>query len=210
MGAVRLRRTADRANTVVSDLAARVDGRAVDVSTRAAQTIAVAVRLLRIPTAVIGALSIPFIVATLVLGAIAGGAVGVVILIAGIAMAIVNALFWARRGRVLAAVDDPAQLATELGIMLTMTGRVDEARGALTQIAGRGGWRVMGRLRGLWTGTQLTGKWIDDIGDLPRAKYFGPPKIGTTVSITFAALWLVPISIVVALFAAIGTLAGTL
>jgi hypothetical protein len=206
MGAVRLRRTADRANTVVSDLAARVDGRAVDVSTRAAQTIAVAVRLLRIPTAVIGALSIPFIV----LGAIAGGAVGVVILIAGIAMAIVNALFWARRGRVLAAVDDPAQLATELGIMLTMTGRVDEARGALTQIAGRGGWRVMGRLRGLWTGTQLTGKWIDDIGDLPRAKYFGPPKIGTTVSITFAALWLVPISIVVALFAAIGTLAGTL
>jgi hypothetical protein len=210
MGAVRLRRTADRANTVVNDLAARVDGRAVEVSERAAQTIAVAVRLLRIPTAVIGALSIPFIAATLVLGLIAGGSVGVVILLAGIVMAVVNALFWARRGRVLAAVDDPAKLATELGIMLTMTGRVDEARGALTQIAGRGGWRVMGRLRGVWAGTQLTGKWIDEIGDLPRAKYFGPPKIGTTVSITFAALWLVPISIVVALFSAIGTLAGTL
>jgi hypothetical protein len=69
---------------------------------------------------------------------------------------------------------------------------------------------VLGRLRGLWQGTQMTGHWIDEIGDLPRARYFGPPKIGTTITIAVAALWLVPVSIVVALFSLIGTVAGAL
>lgn len=54
----------------------------------------------------------------------------------------------------------------------------------------------------------MTGRWIDGIGDLPRARYFAPPKIGTTVSVTMAALWLIPVSIVVAVFAAIGSIAS--
>jgi hypothetical protein len=167
--------------------------------------------VLRIPTAVVGALSVPFIVATLVLGLVAGGAVGVVVLVAGAVLAVVNGLFWGRRHRILGAVDDPDRLATELAVMLSMTGKVDEARGVLTQVAGAsGGWRVLGRLRGLWQGTQMTGRWIDEIGDLPRARYFGPPKIGTTITIAVAALWLVPVSIVVALFSLIGTVAGAL
>lgn len=210
---MRFRRTGAwgaQANAAVSDFATRVDGRTAEVAGRVAQTIAVAVRLLRIPTAVVGALSIPFIAVTIVLGVSAGGALGVVILLAGLVMAAVDAMFWARRARVLKAVDDPQQLATELGIMLAMTGKVDEARGALTQIGGGGGWRVLGRLRGVWRGTTMTGRWIEQIGDLPRARYFGPPKLGTSITITMATLWLVPISIIVALFSLVGTVAGSI
>ena len=200
-----------QANAAVNDFASRVDGRATEVAGRAAQLIVVAVRVLRIPTALVGALSVPFIVATLVLGLLADGAVGVVVLVVGVVLAVVNALFWGRRHRIQRAVDDPDRLATELAVMLSMTGKVDEARGVLTQVAGAsGGWRVLGRLRGLWQGTQMTGHWIDEIGDLPRARYFGPPKIGTTITIAVAALWLVPVSIVVALFSLIGTVAGAL
>ena len=54
----------------------------------------------------------------------------------------------------------------------------------------------------------MTGRWIEGVGDLPRARYFVPPKIGTTVTLSIAALWLVPISLVVALFAVIGSVAG--
>ena len=198
-----------QANAAVNDFASRADGRATEVATRATQVIVVAVRVLRIPTAIVGALSVPFIVATLVLGLLADGGVGVVVLVAGVVLAGVNAFFWARRHRILRAVDDPERLATELAVMLSMTGKVEEARGMLTQVAGAsGGWRVMGRLRGIWSGTQMTGRWIDEIGDLPRARYFGPPKIGTTITIAMATLWLVPVSIVVALFSLVGTIAG--
>lgn len=203
-------RWGDQANAAVNDFAARIDGRATEVAERAAQTIVVAVRILRIPTAVVAAASVPFIVATLVLGLLADGAVGILILAVGAAMAVVNGLFWGRRHRVLGATDDPARLATELAVMISMTGKVDETRGVLTQIAGGGGWRFFGRLRGVWQGTQMTGRWIDQIDDLPRARYFGPPKIGTTVTICVATLWLVPISVVVALFSLVGTVAGSL
>jgi len=199
-----------QANAAVNDFAARADGRAIEVAERAAQVIVVAVRVLRIPTAVVGAAAVPFIAATLVLGLLADGVGAVLILAAGVVMAIVSACFWGRRHRVLAAVEDPARLASELAVMITMTGKVDETRGVLTQVAGGGGWRVLGRLRGIWQGTQMTGRWIDQIGDLPRARYFGPPKLGTTITISVAALWLVPISVVVALFAVVGTVAGSL
>lgn len=210
MGDVRIRRSGEQANAAFHDFASRVDGRTVEVAERAVQMIAVAVRLLRIPTAIVGSLSIPFILGTIVLGLMGSGAAGVVILLAGVAMAAVNAFFWGRRHKVLQAVEDPAKLATEFAIMLAMTDKVEQTRGVLTQVAGGGGWRFLGRMRGMWQGTQMTGRWIDQIGDLPRARYFGPPKIGTTITITFAVLWLVPISMVVALFALIGTVAGSI
>jgi hypothetical protein len=134
----------------------------------------------------------------------------VVILVIGVAMAIVAGAFWGRRHKILQAVEEPDKLATELGIMISLSDKVDETRGALSQIAGGGGWRIFSRLRGAWHGVGMTGRWIDGISDLPRARYFGPPKIGTTVTVAVAALWLVPISIVVALFALIGTIAGSL
>ncbi len=209
---MRLRRSGAlgaQANSAVHDFASRVDGRTTEVAERASSLISVAVRLLRIPSAVVGSVPVPFVVATLVLGLLADGGLSVVVLLASVVMAALNGLFWGRRRRILQAVDDPERLATELAIMLAMTGKVDETRGALTQIAGGGGWRVLGRLRGVWQGTQMTGRWIEQIGDLPRARYFGPPKIGTTISLTIASLWLIPISVVVSLFAVIGTIAGS-
>jgi hypothetical protein len=92
---------------------------------------------------------------------------------------------------------------------VSLSGKVDETRTALTQIAGGGGWRVLSRLRGVWSGVGMTGRWIDGVGDLPRARYFVPPKIGTTVTLAIASLWLVPVSVVVAFLAVVGTVAGS-
>jgi hypothetical protein len=210
---MRFRRTGAlgaHANAAVNDFAARVDGRSAEVAARAAQVIVVAVRLMRIPTALVGLASIPFIAAALVI-AILGDGVGAVVLgLIGLVMAGANAVYWIRRRNLLKAVDDPDQLATELAIMLTMTGKVEETRGVLTQIAGGGGWRVLERFRGVWQGVQVPGRWIDQIDDLPRARYFGPPRLGTTITMALTALWLVPIAVVVALFALIAAAAGSL
>ncbi|MGA8987978.1 hypothetical protein [Aeromicrobium sp.] len=199
-----------QANATVGNLASRVDAQTGEAARRAAGVITVAVRVLQVPTSLLAWAPVPFILATMALGLLTGGGVGVVFVVAGLAMAVVNGAFWARRHRIIRAVDDADKLATELGIMISLSDRVDETRGALSQIAGGGGWRVFSRLKGVWGGVAMTGRWIDGIGDLPRAKYFAPPKIGTTVTVALAALWLVPISIVVALFALIGTLAGAL
>jgi hypothetical protein len=199
-----------QANSRVGEFAGRIDDQTGEVAARAANVITLAVRVLRLPTAVVGWLPVPFIAATLALGVAASGTTGIVILVLGVAMAIVSGAFWGRRHKILQAVEDPDKLATELGIMISLSDKVDETRGAISQIAGSGGWRLFSRLKGLWQGASMTGRWIDGISDLPRARYFGPPKIGTTVTVTVAALWLIPISVVVALFALIGTIAGSL
>jgi len=198
-----------QANAKVSDLASKVDDQTGEVAARTANVIVLAVRVLRIPTAVIMWLSLPFIAATFALGLVADGKTGVVISVIAVLMMVVSAAFWGRRRKILQAVEEPDKLATELGIMISLSDKVDETRGAISQIAGAGGWRLFSRLKGLWQGASMTGRWIEGIGDLPRARYFGPPKIGTTVTITVAALWLIPISVVVALFALIGTIAGS-
>lgn len=188
---------------------ARVDEETRQVAQRAATVIAVAVRVLRLPTAIVLWAPVPFIAATLVMALSGDDADRVVFLVAGALMALVSLGFGGRRRRILQAVEEPDKLATELAIMISLSDKVDETRGAITQIAGGGGWRLFERLRGLWKGAAMTGGWIDRIGDLPRARYFGPPKIGTTIWISVAALWLVPISVVVAFLALIGTVAGS-
>ncbi|KRC65903.1 hypothetical protein ASE12_14720 [Aeromicrobium sp. Root236] len=199
-----------QANSAVGGFASRVDDQTGEVAHRVAGVIAVAVRVLRLPTAVLQVVPLPFVAATLALGLVADGGVRVVVLVAGVLMAAVSGAFWARRRAILRAVEEPDKLATELGIAISLSDKVDETRGALERVAGGGGWRLFDRLKGAWGGMSMTGRWIDGIGDLPRARYFVPPRIGTTVTITIAALWLVPISIVVALFALIGTIAGSL
>lgn len=199
-----------QANSAVGGFASRVDGQTGEVAHRVAGVITVAVRVLRVPTAIVQLAPVPFILATLMLGLVADGGVRVVVLAAGLVMAAISGAFWVRRRNILRAVDDPDKLATELGIAISLSDKVDETRGALERIAGGGGWRIFDRLKGAWGGMTMTGRWIDGVGDLPRARYFVPPKIGTTVTLTVAALWLVPISVVVALFALVGTLAGSL
>ncbi|MEV7398430.1 hypothetical protein [Aeromicrobium sp. NPDC092404] len=199
-----------QANSAVGGFTSRVDDRTGEAAHRVAGVITMAVRVLRLPTAVVLAVPLPFVLATLVLGLVADGGVRVVVLLAGLAMAAISGAFWARRRNILRAVEQPDKLATELGIAISLSDKVHETRGALERIAGGGGWRFFDRLKGAWGGVRMTGRWIDGIGDLPRARYFVPPKIGTTVTITVAALWLVPVSVVVTLFALIGTLAGSL
>jgi hypothetical protein len=199
-----------QANSAVGGFASRVDGQTGEVAHRVAGVITVAVRVLRLPTAILLLVPIPFILATLMLGLVADGGVRVVVLVAGGLMAAVSGAFWGRRRMILRAVEEPDKLATELGIAISLSDKVDETRGALERVAGGGGWRIFDRLKGAWGGMSMTGRWIDGVGDLPRARYFVPPKIGTTVTITVAAMWLVPISVVVALFAVIGTIAGSL
>jgi len=198
-----------RANRGVNDMAAQVDGQTGEVAQRATSVIVLAVRVLRIPTLLVLIAPIPFVAATLLLAVNADGLGRVIGLVVGLLMAAVSFAFGARRQRILRAVEEPPALATELGIAVSLSGKVDETRTALTQIAGGGGWRVLSRLRGVWSGVGMTGRWIEGVGDLPRARYFVPPKIGTTVTIAIASLWLVPVSIVVAFFAVIGTVAGS-
>ena len=199
-----------QANSAVGGFTSRVDDRTGEVAQRVANVIAVAVRVLRLPSAILLCVPLPFILATLALGLVADGGVRVAILVAAVLMAAVSGAFWGRRRMILRAVEEPDKLATELGIAISLSDKVDETRGALERLAGGGGWRIFDRLKGAWGGMSMTGRWIDGIGDLRRARYFVPPKIGTTVTISLAALWLVPISVVVALFALIGTIAGSL
>lgn len=199
----------ERTNSTVHGMASRVDDQTGEVAQRAASVISLAVTVLRIPTFLLLVIPVPFVLATFALALAADGAGRVIGLVVVAVMATVWGLFARRRQRILQAAAEPTALATELGIAVSLSDKVDETRGALTTIAGGGGWRVFSRLRGLWRGAGMTGRWIDQVGDLPRARYFVPPRIGTTVTMTVAALWLVPISVVVALFAVIGAVAGT-
>ncbi len=140
-----------------------------------------AVTLARIPTALVMIAPIPFVLTTIVLGRWPTAAC-VASCWSRLAMLAVTAAFWGRRRRILQAVEEPDKLATELGIMISLTDKVDETRGAMSSVAGAGGWRVFERLKGVWSGASMTGRWIEGVGDLPRARYFGPPKIGTTVT----------------------------
>ena len=213
MGRMKLRQVKGlgaQANRAGGGLAAKVDDQTGEAAKKAAGVIALAVKLARIPTALVMIVPVPFIFTTIVLGLLADGGMRWILLAVGTAMFIVTAAFWGRRRRIIQAVEEPDKLATELGIMISLTDKVEETRGAISTIAGAGGWRIFQRLKGLWSGVSMTGRWIDGIGDLPRARYFGPPKIGTTVTLAVAALWLIPISIVVAVFAVIGSIAGSL
>ena len=189
-------------------LTENVDDKSRVVASRVAPVLVIAVRALRIPSAIVWALPLPFIGVVAVLVARADGLVRIAGLVGAALMIIVSAAFWGRRRRILQAARDPERLATELGIMISLSDKAGETRNVFSQIAG-GGWQVFSRLKGLWGAATMTGRWIDSVQDLPRARYFAPPKIGTTVAITVAALWLIPISVVTALLAAIATIART-
>jgi hypothetical protein len=200
----------DRTNRAVHDATSRVDGQTADAARRAVTVIVPTVRLLRVPSLLLVLAPLPFLLATVALGLAAGGAVGTTLAVVGLVVALAPAAFAVRRARLLKAVEEPEQLATELGIAVAMTDRVEEARSALTSIAGGGGLRFMSRLKGVWSGVGMTGRWIEGVDDLRRARWFVPPKIGTTVSLTVATLWSVPVSALLAFFTTVAAVAGSL
>lgn len=199
-----------RTNATINDLAGRVDGQTSQAAEHAARVLVPAVRLLRFPTLALLVVPLPFVAATLGLGLATDGAVRIVLIVVGLLMALVSFAFGARRHKILTAVEEPEALATELGIAVAMSDRTEETRGVLAAIGGGGGLRIFSRLKGMWSGITMTGRWIDGIDDLERARYFLPPKIGTTVTVTVAALWLVPVSVVVTLLSFIAVLARVL
>ena len=206
----RTRRMGGRANDAAHQMAQRIDDSTGETGERLAKLLVIAVRLSRIPTAVVLYLPIPFIAAILVLGIKGGGWFGLVLTVTGVVMAIISAAFWGRRRRIVQAVDDPDQLATELRQVFNLTGRVDDASDTVRELTTGDGWQVFGRLRTVWRGVTLPAQWMDQIGELHRARYFAPPKIGTTMSLTIVALWLIPFSIIAAVMSVIGTIAGSL
>jgi hypothetical protein len=197
----------DNVNRGLDRLTEQVDGQTNQVAQHAARVLAVAVRLLRWPTLALLCLPIPLELLTLGLALAADGWARVVGLIAVALLTAVTVTFGIRRHRILRAVSEPTALGTELGIAVSLSERVDDARNVLGDVVGGGGRQVFRRLRGLWHGVSITGRWIEDVGDLPRARYFVPPKIGTTVALAWAAAWLIPVSVVVAVLAMVGTVA---
>jgi hypothetical protein len=166
-----------------------------------------AVRVLRWPSLVLLLVPLPLHAVTLVLALRADGWVRIAGLLAFAALAAISLTFGVRRFRILRAVSEPTALGTELGIAVSMSERVDETRNVLAGIVGGGGWRIFARLRSLWRGIGMTTRWIDQVGDLPRARYFVPPRIGTTVTVVIAALWLIPASVACAALSVVAAIA---
>lgn len=204
-----IRNSGKRVNAAVDGLASRVDGQTADVARRAAPVIALAVRLLRWPTLLVLAAAWPFL-AGLTLVAVTADDTWLQVLagvLAGVGV-LWSAAFGLRRRRLLDSVSDEPQFATELGIAVSLSDDVGEARDALGQLAGTsGGVRVFSRLKGLWRGLGVGPGVLQSIDDLPRARWFFPPKVGTTVTLFLGALALVPISFVACLLLAIAAAA---
>lgn len=199
-----MRNTGRRVNAAVDGLAAKVDDQTGAVAAHAASVIVLAARVLRLPTLALVVAPLPFLLGLVAIGLAADDTwlrvTALVIAIGGLGVA---GLFQWRRVAILRAVRDEQQLGTELGIAVAMSDDVGEARAALGQLAGGGGVRIFSRLKGLWHGAGVTEDVLTDATDLPLAKWFFPPKVGTTVTLFFAALWLVPIAFVSCLFLAI-------
>ncbi len=191
-------RTGKRVNAAVDGLAGRVDGQTEVVAARAAQAIVFAVRLLRWPTLAVLVVSIPFVLGLAAI-ALAADDTWLIVLAAvlAIAGAVVLFAFGLRRHHILTAVEDQQQFATELGVAVALSDNIGETREVLGELAGAsGGIRVFSRLKALWRGFGLGPGVLQDAADLPRARWFFPPKVGTTVTLFFAALITVPVSFV--------------
>ncbi|WP_286930982.1 MULTISPECIES: hypothetical protein [Aeromicrobium] len=198
-------KTGRRVNAAVGGFTTRVDGQTELAAARAAQALRLAVRLLRWPSLGVMVVSWPFLAGLAIVSVLADDVWLSVLagLIAGVGALLSGAFAW-RRQRILAAVEDEQQLATELGIAVAMSDDVGEARLVLGQLAGAtGGVRVFSRLKGLWRGFGLGPGVLQDAADLPRARWFFPPTVGTTVTLFLGVLWLVPISFVSCLLLAI-------
>lgn len=198
-------RTGRRVNAAVGGIAGRVDGQTAEVAEGAARGLVLAVRLLRWPSLALMVVSWPFLAGLAAISIAADDTwLRVTAGVLAIAGATLSAAFGLRRRHILDAVSDEQQFATELGLAVAMSDDVGEARHVLGQLAGtHGGVRVFSRLQGLWRGFGLAPGVLEGANDLPRARWFFPPKVGTTVTLFFGVLWLVPVSFIGCLLLAI-------
>lgn len=198
---MRMRNTGRRVNAAVDGLTSRVDGQSQEAARRAARVIVPTVRLLRWPSLLVMVAAWPFL-AGLVIVALAADDTWLKVLAGVLALVgiAVSGAFALRRQHLLNAVEDEQQLATELGIAVAMSDDVGEARLALGQLAGtQGGLRLLSRMRGAWRAFGIGPGVLESVDDLSHGRWFLPPRIGTTVTLFFVALGLVPVSFVACL-----------
>ena len=186
-----------RTNETVNAWASKVDGPTGLAARDATGALVLAVRVLRWPTLFLLVITAPILIAT---GLIAGLSDGPVATIAAIVLA-VEVIVWGafswRRLQILRAIEDPEDLATQIGVAAQMSGRPAEIAGELTSLAKQGGVKLMSRLRAMWSRKDPDVVWIRNVSDLDRARWFFPPTIGHTALMAVAMLWLVPVSAVV-------------
>lgn len=196
------------ANRAVDGLTSRIDGQTAEVSARAAQVIALAVRVLRWPTLVFLILPLPFTAVVVAAAVFSDGLLQWIAAVVALGLAAVSIALGVRRYMILKAVEDEESLASELAIAVSLSERVDETREALGELTDQSGPRIFSRLSGLWHTAGVGTHLITGIGDLPKAKYFFPPKVGSTVAISIAAAWLIPVAVVCAVILGIAAIAN--
>lgn len=187
------------------------DERSRQIARQAAQAITVAVRLLRVPTLLLWLFPLPAIALVWFIGFRGEGVGSYIALALAFGLTAVSAAFGWRRYRILRAVDDLEPLVSEITIAMDLSDHAGDIRTALTQAAGtQGGWRLFNRLQGAWRVSRTPDRWIRSVSDLPRARYFFPPRLATTVKLTILAALLIPASAIGAFLLGVGALAGTI
>lgn len=185
------------------------DDRINAVARQTAQAITVAVRVLRIPTLVLLVMPLPFIALIIWLGVRGDGLGAAIALGFGLGMALISVAFAWRRRTMLRAAEDIEPLTSQIAIALAMSDNIDETRTAISQAAGSGV-GFFQRLHGAWNASQAPGRWIQTVNDLPLARPFFPPRLAVSLKLSVMAMALIPLSVVVSIFVAIGALAGTI
>lgn len=196
----------NRTNRLISQMAGRVDGETSAVAQRAVALVAALVRFARFPAYALLLAVLMFAGGTALIAFAHDGVVWrVLAILATGVVAFVAFVAW-RVASMVRAVSDRERLTTEVGIALQLSGRVDDTRQVLEQIGGPSS-TMFGRLRGLWRAGGLGARWIEGIGDLPRARWFFPPTIGVTVVAGKFLLMALPISFVALVLTGIAALA---
>lgn len=143
-------------------------------------TLVLAVKVLRIPAALVGLPAIPALIALTILAATAQGWWRIGLLVACLAGWVCVALWWIRLKRYHDAIRDPDALASQLVAVFEMFDAGSEVFTRMLAVFEGGGLRVVYRLRTLWRVVRIPDYVTGQIEDLHAARWFIPPMPATT------------------------------
>ncbi|WP_098484599.1 hypothetical protein [Georgenia soli] len=175
-----------------------------------APVLALAVRVLRLPSLLLGLLPVlPLVVLTWLASGWDSPARQIGLVVAALGGAAV-VFFLVRRARYLRATQDVGALAEDL-VALTDLADLDADLGeALRSVIARGGLRVMSRIRGFWKLVSFPSRIDDHVDSLQRLRWFLPPLIGTTVTLVHLQIAVAVVSWTLLGIAVPGSLLGLL
>lgn len=139
-----------------------------------------AVKVLRIPAALVGLPAIPALLAVTILAATAQGWWRIGLLAACLVGWLTVALWWIRLKRYHDAIHDPDLLADQLVAVFEMFDSGSEVFTRMLAVFEGGGLRVVYRLRTLWRLVRIPDYVTTQIEDLHAARWFIPPMPATT------------------------------